>query len=240
MADNTKDKSKANVHQGHRQRVRDRIATAGFDSLLDHEYIEYLLFHVIPRRNVNPLAHELVDTFGGIHGLFNTYGPSFHKYTTLSDKTINFLVDYGELIKDYIESRKRVLEISIGPEERLELTKRLIGRERKTLMVLLADNADCYVMSREFSLDDGFSDDLIYSVLHYLLSAEVCRISIVGVIPEFDNDSSYFNPSYLYSSEKLRNFCDIMSSYSESCEVFFDGLVIARKLFTINCEVYQF
>lgn len=240
MTDITKNKNPSSLHQGHRQRVRERISDTGFDSLPDHEFIEFLLFYVIPRRNVNPLAHELLDTFDGIHGLFNTYSPRFHKYTNLSDTTIKFIETYGDLIKEYIECRKRILEIPIKHDQKLELTKSLIGKERRTVMVLLADNAGCYMMSREFSLDDGFCDELIDSILFYALSAEVCRISIVSIIPEFDNNSSYFNPNYIYSSEKLKNFCEVISTYSSSRGMLFDGLLIARKIFTIYCEVYQF
>lgn len=103
----TNNKNKSNVHQGHRQRVRDRITTAGFDSLPEHEFIEYILFHAIPRRDVNPLAHELLDTFNGIHGLFNTNMQEFKDNTNLSDKTINFIIDYGQAVINYMLSREQ-------------------------------------------------------------------------------------------------------------------------------------
>lgn len=107
MQNTIKDKNKSNIHHGHRQRVRDRITAAGFDSLPDHEFIEYVLFHAIPRRDVNPLAHELLDTFDGVHGLFNTNKQKFQTNTNLSDKTINFIIEYGNVVKQYMISRER-------------------------------------------------------------------------------------------------------------------------------------
>ena len=56
-------------HAGHRERLRKRFLDAGPDSLADYELIELLLFGAIPRRDVKPLAKQLLAQFGGIGGL---------------------------------------------------------------------------------------------------------------------------------------------------------------------------
>lgn len=50
---------------GHRQRLKDRFRKGGVDALPDYELIELLLFSAIPRRDVKPLAKELIKQFGG-------------------------------------------------------------------------------------------------------------------------------------------------------------------------------
>ena len=50
---------------GHRQRMRARLLTAGPDSLADHEMLEMLLFLALPRRDTKPIARALLDRFGG-------------------------------------------------------------------------------------------------------------------------------------------------------------------------------
>lgn len=57
------------VHEGHRQRMREKYRAAGLDGFADHEVLELLLFDCIPQGNVNPLAHRLLDTFGSLHGV---------------------------------------------------------------------------------------------------------------------------------------------------------------------------
>lgn len=52
-------------HQGHRNRMKERLFTGGLASFSDHEIIELLLFYAIPYRDTNPLAHKLVNQFGG-------------------------------------------------------------------------------------------------------------------------------------------------------------------------------
>ena len=48
----------------HRQRLRSRFLNAGADALADYELLELILFRAIPRRDVKPLAKELLAKFG--------------------------------------------------------------------------------------------------------------------------------------------------------------------------------
>jgi DNA repair protein RadC len=51
-------------YYGHRERLRDRFREAGADALSDYELLELLLFRVLPRRDVKPLAKSLLEKFG--------------------------------------------------------------------------------------------------------------------------------------------------------------------------------
>ncbi len=57
------------VHDGHRQRKRDQFLAHGLDSMAEHEALELLLYYAIPRRDTNPIAHELIDRFGSLAGV---------------------------------------------------------------------------------------------------------------------------------------------------------------------------
>ena len=61
----------AGEHAGHRQRMRERFLTQGLAGFADHEVLELMLFYAIPQRNVNPLAHQLIDRFGSLHGVLD-------------------------------------------------------------------------------------------------------------------------------------------------------------------------
>ena len=50
---------------GHRERLRARFKKAGVDGVQDYELLELILFRAIPRRDVKPLAKELIALFGG-------------------------------------------------------------------------------------------------------------------------------------------------------------------------------
>jgi DNA repair protein RadC len=51
-------------YHGHRDRLRARFMEVGGDGLPDYELLELVLFRSIPRRDVKPLAKELIKRFG--------------------------------------------------------------------------------------------------------------------------------------------------------------------------------
>jgi DNA repair protein RadC len=53
-------------YHGHRVRLRQRFLQAGSDALHDYEMLELILFRAIPRRDVKPLAKELLKKFGSL------------------------------------------------------------------------------------------------------------------------------------------------------------------------------
>jgi DNA repair protein RadC len=49
---------------GHRERLRKRFREGGAEALPDYELMELILFRAIPRRDVKPLAKEIIARFG--------------------------------------------------------------------------------------------------------------------------------------------------------------------------------
>lgn len=54
------------IHDGHRQRLKERFLEQGLDGFTDVQVLELLLFYAIPRRDTNPIAHELLKKFGSV------------------------------------------------------------------------------------------------------------------------------------------------------------------------------
>ena len=59
------------IHDGHREHMRRRFLENGLSGFADHEALELLLYYAIPRRDTNPLAHELMDRFGTLSGVLS-------------------------------------------------------------------------------------------------------------------------------------------------------------------------
>src|SRR4051794_14936028 len=51
-------------YHGHRERLRTRFRDAGPEALADYELLELILFRALPRRDVKPLAKDLMKRFG--------------------------------------------------------------------------------------------------------------------------------------------------------------------------------
>ncbi|HEX2727507.1 MAG TPA: DNA repair protein RadC [Beijerinckiaceae bacterium] len=58
------DRDEAPHYHGHRDRLRARFMEGGDKALQDYELMELILFRSIPRRDVKPLAKEILRQFG--------------------------------------------------------------------------------------------------------------------------------------------------------------------------------
>ncbi|MEE9139698.1 MAG: DNA repair protein RadC, partial [Alphaproteobacteria bacterium] len=56
---------------GHRRRLRERFLKGGAEALGDYELLELVLFLAQPRRDVKPLAKQLLARFGGFAGVIS-------------------------------------------------------------------------------------------------------------------------------------------------------------------------
>jgi len=59
------------IHDGHREKMRRRFLGGGLDHFADHEALELLLFYAIPRRDTNPIAHELMNRYGSLSAVLS-------------------------------------------------------------------------------------------------------------------------------------------------------------------------
>lgn len=57
------------MHEGHRQRLKNRFITEGLDGFEPHQILELILFYSIPRRDTNELAHLLINKYGSLSGV---------------------------------------------------------------------------------------------------------------------------------------------------------------------------
>lgn len=57
--------------EGHRKRLRDRFLNGDVADIPDYEVLEFILTYAIPRKDVKPLAKELINTFGSFRNVLN-------------------------------------------------------------------------------------------------------------------------------------------------------------------------
>ncbi len=108
--DNTKDKGikgkkveNEHLHDGHRDRVRDRFMfQEDFTTFTDHEALEMLLFSAIQRKDTNALAHRLIQHFGSLP---NVLDASVADLCTVPQMTRNAAI----LIKEILPLARRYL-----------------------------------------------------------------------------------------------------------------------------------
>lgn len=76
---------------GHRERLRKRFLNGGESALADYELLESLLMFAIPRRDVKPLAKELISKFGSFTDVMSADVDVLLKTKGLGENTVALL-----------------------------------------------------------------------------------------------------------------------------------------------------
>lgn len=148
---------KENVHNGHRERVRQNVAKNGFSQLEDHRLLELLLFYCIPRGDTNEIAHSLLNEFGSLSGVVSASKNELSRIKGVGEAVALFLNSLGELnfrmMNEPVKKHKEFntldslfeLSRSLYYYEKVEKTYVLCFNERMKLIdkVLLSEGDFC-------------------------------------------------------------------------------------------------
>lgn len=142
MEDKKTPKRSGQLHAGHRSRVRRRFLTGGLDSFQDHEVLELLLFYAVPRRDVNEMAHMLMDRFGSLSGVLDAPEDELCTIPGVGPGIAHFLNLIPEVMVQMARKSYRETPVLRGPKslERL-LSQRCPDCPVGHLLLILTDTA---------------------------------------------------------------------------------------------------
>jgi len=109
-------KHNSNMHKGHRQRVFKKFHNMGFDYFPIHEILEMSLFFIVPYRDTNPLAHNLLSHFGSFHKVFDADYSELLKFG-VSDNIASYLNYLPEISDYYMSDKLKVRNTFVFPEQ---------------------------------------------------------------------------------------------------------------------------
>lgn len=106
-----------NPHINHRKRLYALTEKIGIDNLTDIQAMELLLTYVIPRKDTNEIAHELLDEFGTFAGVLEAPISALEKISGVGHRTaqmISFMKGFFFLFRTSKEKNKKVSFASKG------------------------------------------------------------------------------------------------------------------------------
>lgn len=132
-----------NPHEGHRQRVRDKfLKEQSLDNFPDHNVLELLLFHSIPRADTNELAHDLINTFGSLNGVFDAPYGSLKDVKGVGDQTAFLIKLIPSLVKKYLEGSVSDKKYIYNTKEAVEFVRpHFISLKNEELIMICLNNA---------------------------------------------------------------------------------------------------
>ena len=90
---------------GHRQRVREKLLELGSDKLPDYEIVELMLFLIFKRKDVKPLAKELLLQFQTIDKILNATKTELLRIEGIGEKTADAIKIINAIVLSAVKSR---------------------------------------------------------------------------------------------------------------------------------------
>jgi DNA repair protein RadC len=137
------------MNDGHRQRLRERFEQSGFNGFHDHEVIELLLSYAIPRRDVKPLAKELLSRFGSLSAVVDAPVVHLKQIDGVGSHASVLLAMVPRLMDRYLQDRWKRNESFHSTQDAVRYLSSLLGTERTEVFSILALNSQNALISAE-------------------------------------------------------------------------------------------
>ena len=129
---------KTSLHDGHRDRLREKFIRHGLSSLEPHEVVELMLYAAVPRKDMNPLAHELLEGFGSFPALLDAPIEELMKYKGIGRGSAITIKLFSAIGRFYIESKADKGPTSMEEVIDIILSK-FTGRSNAAVVLTLLD-----------------------------------------------------------------------------------------------------
>jgi len=130
-----------NLHEGHRQRLKERFIKNGLGSFEDHNILELLLFFSVPRNDTNEIGHRLLQRFGSISNVFDAPVEELCKVDGIGMHSATLIKLIPELCSIYNVDKTENIEIVSSTNAAGKFfVPRFMGKNDEEVHVLLLDD----------------------------------------------------------------------------------------------------
>ncbi|MCP4354801.1 MAG: DNA repair protein RadC [Proteobacteria bacterium] len=149
---------------GHRQRLKDRFAKCGAEALQDYEMLELFLFNSLPRRDVKPIAKNLIKEFGNLHNVLNANDFELKKVKGVGDKVIFDLKVSKSLVLIAEKGLAEEERVFIGEYPSLiRYLKSLLGNKTSEEMWVVSYDAKGYLIKAQMLFQGSVNSSAVSS-----------------------------------------------------------------------------
>lgn len=142
-------------HAGHRDRVKSRFEKEGLSGFEDHVALEMLLFYAIPQRDTNNTAHDLINEFGSLSGVFEASVESLERVKGVGRNAAILIKLIPEMYSKYQLDKAKNSSLILDSAEKVGkyFVSKYIGLTHEVLMAVCLDNK-CRV-KKSFVVSEG-------------------------------------------------------------------------------------
>lgn len=140
------------IHDGHRERLRERFTEHGLDIFNDVNALELLLFYSIPRKDTNEVAHRLLEHFGSLYEVFSASVEDLCQIQGISHNSAVFITMIPQIMRKAEISKTKDVKTIEGIKEAKEFViPRFKHRTEELLLMICIDGARKILCCKEIA-----------------------------------------------------------------------------------------
>ena len=135
------------IHEGHRQRLKDRFRQEGLDGFNEVNALELLLFYCVPRSDTNPLAHRLIDHFGSFSAVLDASIEELEEVEGVGHNISTFLSFIPQLDRYYNDNKNKNVKALTSIAACGEYLKPKFINRKNEMVYMICLDAKCKVLA---------------------------------------------------------------------------------------------
>lgn len=164
MTKENNDKQNYNIHKGHRDRLRQELLACNFHPVHSYKNLEYLLTYVFAQKDTNPLAHELIDKFGGFCNVLEARREDLVKVKGMGENAATFLCSLLPIFSYYFEQKSKTNLKVQSPKDYYDNFGKLLSQEKTERLMLIVLDDKC-VAKKCVYLSSGTYNEVAFEPL---------------------------------------------------------------------------
>ena len=169
-----------NLHEGHRQRLKNRFLEDGLDNFQPHNILEMLLFYSIPRKDTNDIAHELIEKFGSLSGVFDADIEELVKVDYITENSATLIKMIPAMSRAYLMDKSRHIKQLSNVEIIKEYLLGLFHGEKNEIVYILFLNNSFDLISH-YKLHEGSVNSTsvdVRKIMEYVVKTNASMIIV--------------------------------------------------------------
>lgn len=179
-------------NQGHRARLRERFTKVQTDGLHEYEVLELLLTYAIPRRDVKPIAKNLIDRFGTLASVLDAAPTELEQTTSIGPASSTLIALVKETCALYLARRMERRDLLTSPERVINFARlKLAGLPHEAFMAIFLSTQN-ELIGHEI-VNEGTIDQV--AVYPRRIVEKALARHAAGLIIVHNHPSGYVDPS---------------------------------------------
>ncbi|MBO4630302.1 MAG: DNA repair protein RadC [Lentisphaeria bacterium] len=180
------------LREGHRERLRSRYLQSGENGLPDYDMLELLLTYAIQRRDVKPVARELLEQFHDLQGVLDADLDKLCQVKGLGKNSALLITLIRSFCTRYLETRTNNRDVLDSPAAVRDYARMRLSAYTEEAMLLIFLNVRNHIINTEI-VSKGSVDTVV--IFPKIIIQEALKNKAASLILVHNHPSGITKPS---------------------------------------------